>query len=284
MALDSAARTGSFSAAAGELNLTQGAVSRQVRALENQLDMTLFRRAGKTVQLTETGKAYALEVHTALQAIRNASLNVITSPLSSTLNLAVLPTFGTRWLMPRFPSFLEKHPDITVNFVTKLTPFDFRIENLHSAIHYGVPDWPDTTGTFLMGEKVIPVCSPEFLEQNPVNDAGAMPALPQLHLSSRPDAWKDWFELNNVSPAQDRGMFFEQFSILIQAALAGIGMALLPKFLIQNELDRNELVVVQDKPLQSDSSAYYLVTPDDKSDYAPVVAFRSWLLERIKKG
>ena len=281
MAFDSAARTGSFSAAARELNLTQGAISRQIHALENQLDVELFIRVGKTIQLTEIGKVYVQEVHTALQTIRNASLNAITNPLSGILNLAILPTFGTRWLMPRFPGFLEKHPDITVNFVTKLLPFDFHNENLHSAIHYGEPDWPDTTSTFLMGEKAMPVCSPNFLKQNPIRNAKDMSSISLLHLSSRPNAWKDWFALNNIVLSHNYGMLFEQFSIVIQAAVAGIGMALLPIFLIQNELDRGELMMIQNLPLIRSRSAYYLVTPTDKSDYAPVVAFRNWLLEII---
>ena len=283
MAFDAAARTGSFSAAARELSLTQGAISRQIHALENQLNVSLFTRVGKTVQLTEMGKVYVQEVHTALQTIRNASLDAMTNPLSGLLNLAVLPTFGTRWLMPRFPSFLKKHPDITVNFVTKLSPFDFQSENLHSAIHYGEPDWPNTNSTFLMGEKAIPVCSPNFQKQNPIKNTRELAILPLLHLSSRPTAWKDWFALNHVSLSQNPWMLFEQFSIIIQAAVAGIGAALLPIFLIQSELDRGELVIIQDIPLQSSSSAYYLVTPIDKSEYAPVVAFRNWLLQMIKQ-
>ncbi len=278
-AFDAAARTGSFSAAARELNLTQGAVSKQVQALESQLDTALFERSGRDIQLTEAGKAYALEIRAALETIRNASLNVITSPLSGNLNLAVLPAFGTRWLMPRFPAFLKQHPDIIVNFVTKLSPFDFHGENQHSAIHYGKPDWPNTHSDFIMEEQVVPVASPALLNQCPIMHARDIPGLPLLHLSSRPEAWRDWLILNDVPPCQQRGMLFEQFSILIQATVAGIGLALLPEFLIQSELERGELVVVQGSPLQNNNAAYYLVTPIDKSDYAPVVAFRNWLLK-----
>jgi DNA-binding transcriptional LysR family regulator len=125
MAFDAAARAGSFTAAAQELNVTQGAVSRQISALENQLGIQLFERDHKPLRLTTVGKVYAAEIHTALQSIRNASLAAITKPQTGILNLAILPTFGTRWLMPRFPSFLEKNPEITVNFVTKLSPCDF---------------------------------------------------------------------------------------------------------------------------------------------------------------
>ena len=280
MALDAAARAGSFTAAARELNLTQGAISRQVSALEEQLDVVLFERAGKSILLTEAGKIYAREVGVALQAIRNASLNAMTNPLGGILNLAILPTFGTRWLMPRFPSFLKENPNITVNFVTRLTAFDFHEENLHAAIHYGQPDWPDAISTFLMGEEVIPVCSPGFLEENPLAQPADLARLPLLQLTTRPDAWDNWFRSNDLEPPQEQGMAFEQFSIIAQAAVAGLGVALLPKFLIQSELDRKELVVVLNMPTKSEAG-YYLVTPADKSEHAPVVALREWLLNVV---
>ena len=280
MALDAAARAGSFTAAARELNLTQGAISRQVSALEDQLDVILFERAGKTILLTEAGKIYAREIGVALQTIRNASLNAMTNPLSGILNLAILPTFGTRWLMPRFPSFLKEHPNITVNFVTKLTTFDFHEENLQAAIHYGQPDWPDAISTFLMGEEVLPVCSPGFLEKNPLSHPGDLARLPLLQLTTRPDAWDNWFRSNKIDPPQEQGMAFEQFSIIAQAAVAGLGVALLPKFLIRSEMDRKELVVILNMPTKSEDG-YYLVTPADKSEHAPVTALREWLLNIV---
>jgi LysR family glycine cleavage system transcriptional activator len=281
-AFDAAARTGSFTAASAELQLTQGAISRQVSALENQLEVALFNRTGKTIELTEEGKTYAEEIHRALQAIRNASLTAMTSPMTGILNLAILPTFGTRWLMPRFPSFLAANPDITVNFVTRLSPFDFRSENLHAAIHYGSPDWPDTQSTFLMEEEVFPVCSPTFLADHPSDCPGQLSQLPLLQLASRAGAWERWFESFDIEPPVARGMVFEQLSIIAQAAVAGLGVALLPRFLIQSELERGELVVIVDRALQ-DSAGYYLVTPTEKSDYAPVVAQRTWLLEMVKQ-
>jgi len=277
MALDAAARAGSFTAAARELNLTQGAISRQVSALEELLGVVFFNRSGKTIHLTETGKIYARDIGVALQSIRNASLNAMTNPLSGILNLAILPTFGTRWLMPRLPAFLKKNPNITVNFVSKISPFDFQTENLQAAIHYGKPDWPDAISTFLMSEEVIPVCSAEFLDKNPLKHPGDLAGLPLLQLTTRPDAWGYWFRCNELEPPQEQGMAFEQFSIIAQAAVAGLGVALLPKFLIQSELRRKELVVVLDLPTKS-GAGYYLVTPIDRSDYAPVAAFRDWML------
>jgi LysR family glycine cleavage system transcriptional activator len=254
IAFDAAARNESFTAASRELSLTPGAVSRQVSALENQLDATLFKRVRKTIQLTDTGRQYAQEVHKVLQAIRNASLNTMTNPLNGELNLAILPTFGTRWLMPRLPEFLTENPDITLNFVTKLSPFDFHSENLDAAIHYGSADWPDTNSTFLMSEQAIPVCSPVFLTKNPIGDPSDLGHFPLLHLATRADAWGNWFQSNKIAPPVEQGMMFEQISIIARATVAGLGVALLPRFLIQSELARKELVVLVDLPLQVISS------------------------------
>jgi LysR family glycine cleavage system transcriptional activator len=281
MAFDASARTGSFTAAAQELNLTQGAISRQVQALEEQLSITLFTRVKRTINLTDKGEVYAKEVNQALQLILNASIRAITSPMSGTLNLAILPTFGARWLIPKFADFLEKHPDITVNFVSKLAPFDFHSENLHLAIHYGSPDWPNTQSTFLMGEESIPVCSPKLLEKQKLENIDDLKKLPLLHLATRPHAWQDWFLQNKTTPPTSQGMLFEQVSIIAKAATADLGVALLPKFLIQSELDKKELVPALDLPVTS-SFGYYLVTPNEQLTYPPVVAFTKWLLKVAK--
>ncbi len=279
-AFDAASRAGSFTVAACELNLTQGAISKQIHALEQQLGVVLFERLHQTIALTETGKSYAKEIQSALDIIRSASLRAMTGPRGGILNLAVLPTFGTRWLMPRLPSFLNENPTITLNFATKLSRFDFRQEDLHAAIHYGAPDWPNTDSTYLMGEEVVPVCSPQFRKDNPLKNAHDLSATPLLHISSRPHAWSDWFKAQGLSTQGSEGMYFEQFLTAAQAAVAGLGTVLLPKFLVQSELDRGELVLVFEQPLKSDYG-YYLITPQEKSAYKPVVAFREWLLREV---
>jgi LysR family glycine cleavage system transcriptional activator len=282
-AFDATARKGSVSAAARELNLTHGAISRQVSALEFQLGASLFIRSARGFRLTEVGKAYAQEIRAALSALRSASLKVITSPLNCTMNLAILPTFGTRWLIPRFPGFLQEHPDITVNFVTRISQFEFDKESIDTAIHYGAPHWPGAECTFLMGEKAIPVCAPALLPRARDLPGKDLDGLPLLHLESRVDAWQAWFDTHDLdAPGNTGTMVFEQFSILTQAAVAGLGVALLPRFLIRGELDRGELVVLSDQALVSES-AYYLVTPQAKASYAPVVAFREWLLGTIER-
>lgn len=280
-AFDAAARTGSFSGAARELHLSQGAISRQIKKLEEQLGVELFRRDRQAVSLTSVGATYAIDIHQALNTIRAASLSVMTDPLGGAMNLAILPTFGTRWLIPRLPSFLSDNPRITINFVMKLSPFDFADEGLDAAIHYGAPDWPDANCTFLLDEEVVPVCSPAFLAEHGIKDPESLLSAPLLHISTRAEAWQDWFGHNELDTEPPHGMHFEQFSSAAQAAVAGLGVALMPVFLIKAELDRNLLVPAIDHPTKS-ASAYYLATPNTKSENPSVSALRDWLLDEIK--
>ena len=278
---DATARSGSFSAAARELNLTHGAVSRQIAALEFQLDTALVIRSPRGVRLSGVGKRYAVDVRAALTALRDATLEVINEPKGSTIDLAILPTFGTRWLMPRFPKFLEINPDVSVNFITRLSRFELDEGNVDAAIHFGTAHWPGADCTFLMQEQAVPVCSPTLLKHAVETPERDFHGLPLLHLESRPDAWTEWFDSQGIDiPSCAGAMVFEQFSIVAHAAVAGLGVALLPHFLIRAELARGELVILSDQAPTSEMG-YYLVTPESKSQNAPIVALREWLLNII---
>ncbi len=276
-AFDSVARLGSFSLAADELSLTQGAVSRQVMALEDQLGVKLFERGTRGVTLTADGATYAKAIAVALGDIRSASLQVMTKTHGHTLNLAMLPTFGTRWLLPRIPKFVAEHPQITLNFATRIGQFDFEKEGLDMAIHIGRPDWPAAESVFLMDEMVAPVCSPAFLEANTISSAAELSRLPLLHMASRPGAWDDWFKSLQISAQPAPAMRFEQFSSVAQACMAGLGIALMPLFLIEVELKAGQLVQAFDHQVKSPSS-YYAVAPLSRINHMPVVLFRRWLL------
>ena len=205
-AFDAAARTNSFTKAANELALTQGAISRQVNALEKQLTLKLFHRNKQNISLTEAGKVYAKEVNLALSHIRSATLNIMTNPDGGVLNIAILPMFGSRWLMPRLADFLTKNPQITINTISKLSQFDFSHEDVHCAIHFGKADWNQANCTFLMAEESVAVCSPSLLEKIQNRDCSAenkhdfissLAGQPLLHISTRPDAWQQWFAMNS---------------------------------------------------------------------------------------
>ncbi|MES2495998.1 MAG: LysR family transcriptional regulator [Pseudomonadota bacterium] len=276
-AFEAASRTQSFTVAAQELNLTQSAVSRQIRALEELLGSELFHREKQKVRLTLAGSAYAREIRDALTRISGATLGFRANPGGRSLNLAVLPMFGARWLIPRLPRFLAAHPGIAVNLTTRVVPFDFSLEAFDAAIHFGDSDWPGGELDLLMHETAIPVC-------NPATKAEISPATPRdlvnaplLHLVSRPDAWERWFAAMEVDPGEVHGPLFDQFLHLSEAACYGIGIALLPEFLVQPELERGELVVAIDRPQRSDH-AYYLAWPSTHEHYPPLELFRQWII------
>lgn len=275
-AFEAASRSESFTAAAAELNLTQSAISRQVKALEDQLGCALFLRERQTVKLTAAGEAYAKEIRQILRQLSTATLSVRANPHGGSLNLAILPTFGTRWLAPRLPGFLAENPGITVNLTTRLAPFDFQFDQVDAAIHFGNAEWSGAELEFLMGEIVIPVCSPGLRTQLGIKTAEDLLTAPLLHLVSRPDAWEHWFHAMGVPAESVRGMLIDQFATAAQAAIAGMGVALLPKFLIEAELMRRELVEAVDGDVPS-AGHYYLAWPPKRASYPPLQAFRTWL-------
>ncbi|WP_127755343.1 LysR family transcriptional regulator [Devosia sp. 1566] len=276
VSFEAAARLGSFTAAAVEISLTQSAVSRQIRALEDQLGVELFLREKQTVRLTAAGEVYARDIRDALHRISSSTLGLRANPAGGTLNLAILPTFGTRWLAPRLPRFLDGNQGITINLSTRLSAFDFDLETFDCAIHFGRGNWPGASHELLMGEEVIPACSPQFFAQHRFSVPADLRAVPLLHLTSRPDAWEKWLRLQDVGAEHVHGMLIDQFATAAQAAVSGMGVALLPRFLIQSELDRGELVPALDLPMVS-AESYYLVWPSERAMLPPLIAFKSWL-------
>ena len=282
-AFEATARLGSVTLAARELDLTQSAVSRQIKGLEDQLQVQLFVRDRQTIRPTSAGAAYADEVRTALDRISSASLNLYANPGGGMLNLAILPTFGTRWLAPRLPGFLNAHPGITINLVTRIAYFDFRTEPVDAAIHFGLPDWPGGEMVLLRSEQVLPVCSPALKAEFTFAGPADLRQAPLLHLTTRPQAWNRWFVAQGVTESHVVGAHFDQFATAAQAAAAGLGIGLLPSFLIEDELASGKLVVVLDAPYES-AEKYYLVWPEGRSSYPPLASFKSWLVAEAQRS
>ncbi|WP_182422280.1 LysR family transcriptional regulator [Aureimonas sp. ME7] len=275
-AFEAAARHQSFTAAAAELHLTQSAISRQVKALEEAVGSSLFLRDRQTVKLTLAGEAYAQDIRQALNRISKATLNFKANPAGGTLKLGILPTFGTRWLAPRLSQFTQAHPGITLNLSTRFAPFDFEEDSLDAAIHFGAPSWSGAELDFLMSETVVPVCSRAFAERYDLSVPGCLLDVPLIHLESRPDAWERWFRRNGVASAPLSGMLIDQFAVASLAAAGGLGMALLPRFLIEAELARGDLVEPLNAPMES-AEKYYLAWPSKRTAFPPLQAFRAWL-------
>lgn len=275
MALEAVDRLGTASAAAAELSLTQGAVSRALQALEAQMGAALFRRERQRLILTPAARDYAAEARKALKIMSDAALTLRANPRGGTLNLAILPAFGMFWLAPRLARFAAAHPEVTVNLSTRLRPFDFAQAGFDAAIHYGRQDWPGASFLKLMTEEVIAVGSPALLPRA-IDHAGAVTGLPLLQLESRTGDWGRWLAHHGVVGARPPAMLFDQFATMAQAAVHGMGLALLPTFLATPEIAAGRLVRAFGGPVPA-AGAYYLVWPENGPERAPLLSFRAWL-------
>ena len=270
-----AVRLENFTTAALELGVTQSAVSRQMRELEGMLGFTLFRRVGRRVIPTPAARHLAVDVAPDLErlskTVRRASS---AGGKGRVLRVASLPTFADRWLLPRLASFEALHSGVRVDISTRLAPFDLAREAFDVAIHYGSADWPDANVVHLCAERMAPVAAPSFGQSNmPIRG-------PLLHLVSRPDAWAEWSRLAGRShEGTGVGRHLDQFSLIITAAVQGMGAALLPLYLIERELADGRLVALSDVVLETEG-AYHVVLPSGQSN--PLAAsFSHWLRSRV---
>lgn len=275
LALEALDRLGTASAAADELGLTQGAVSKQLQVLEGQLGVALLIREGKRLVLTQAARDFVTESRKALKILSDASLSLRANPRGGTLNLSILPAFGMRWLAPRLAEFAAAHPEVTVNLSTRLRPFDFAATAFDAAIHYGRQDWPGVSYLKLMDEQILAVASPRVLKTHPQTPADLLP-YPFLQLESRTGDWSRWLAHHGLPGQRPPAMLFDQFATMAQAAVHGLGLALLPTFLIEKDLRDGQLVPVFGPAIPAIGS-YYLVWPEARPQRAALVSFRDWL-------
>ncbi len=275
LALEAVDRLGSASAAAAELNLTQGAVSRQLQVLEGQLGLPLIIRDKHRLRLTPAAQDFTREARRALQSLAQASLTLRANPNGGALNLAILPAFGMHWLAPRLARFAGQHPEVTINLSTRLKPFDFAATNFDAAIHYGRQDWPGVDYLPLMEEDLLAVAAPGLLKA-PLTAANDILSYPLLQLESRTGDWGRWLAHHGQSGQRPPAMLFDQFATMTQGAIHGLGLALLPLFLITRELAEQRLIPAFGSPIKSLGS-YFLVWPKDLPARAPLLSFRNWL-------
>lgn len=280
---EAVARNRSVTRAAEELNLTQSAVSRRITCLEELLGEPLFIRDKQRLTPTAAAEDYAQELHMLLNRIEVATTRFLThGRTGGGLTLACLPTFGSRWLVPRLNKFLTANPGIEVNLISKIRPFNFDHESAHVAIHFGVPQWPDAVIKYLMDEHVVPVCAPSLLPDGPLASANELRRFTLLQLTTRPKLWRDWLSYAGANSVNGTaGPKFEYHSLVIEAALAGIGVALLPEFLISKEIDAGMLSVVVDKPMRC-NEAYYVVYPSKSETNPNVTSFADWIVKECE--
>lgn len=279
LALEAVDRLGSASAAAADLSLTQGAVSRQLQVLEGQLGVTLLRRDRQRLTLTSAAQDYVQIVRKSLNMLASGALTLRANPDGGNLNLAILPAFGMHWLAPRLPRFVAAHPEVTLNLSTQLRPFDFAVQPFDAAIHYGRTGWPGTDSLKLMDETVIAVASPTLVPRA-LSAAGDVLRHPLLQLDSRTGDWGRWLGGHGLPGQRPPAMLFDQFATMAQGAIHGLGLAILPMFLIERDLGEGRLVPVFGGAVPSQAS-YHLVWPSDRPMRGPLASFRAWIAREI---
>ena len=284
VAFEAAARHGSFTRAADELSLTQSAISRRVNFLEEMLGLQLFNRVRNTVTLTAVGVFYADRIQDALSGLAAATQEAtLFLGRGGLLRLGLPPTFGTRWLIPRIGLFLQAHRDIEVVFSTCLPgEMDFGRDDLDAIIHAGKVDTAGIHFDKLLDERLVLVAHPEIAATLPSPDALRTRTL--LVHALRPEAWETWFNEQGLrrDPKQTI-LSFSLFSMVVEAAVDKLGVALVPELLIEHELADGRLVTLFDGAAVH-AKSLYLAYPVGKSGYPPIQIFRKWLLEQCRDG
>lgn len=279
LALEALDRLGTVTAAALELNLTPGAISRAVKEAEGQLGVTLAIRDRQRLRLTPAARDYIAQVRRALETLSAASSRLRGSPGGGSLTLAILPAFGMHWLAPRLPRFRAGHPGVALTLSTRLRPFDLGAEGFDAAIHYGRPDWPGAEHLLLMEEEVIPVAAPSFLAAP--SAPAALLDQPLLMIESRTGDWGRWFAAQGLPGQRPRGMLFDQFATMQQGAIHGLGVALLPTFLVVDDLRAGRLQAIG--AAERSAGSYYLVWPKDTPPRPSFAAFRDWITAQVQR-
>ena len=283
-AFETVYRLRSISQAAHELSVTQSAVSKQIQGLESFFDLNLFERRPRSLHPTAAADLLWLRLVPCLDELEGVVREMLALQQGgSVLNLAVVPTFATRWLMPRLGKLAQSHPGLVLNLSTQLDRFEFSGSGLDAGIIFGQPDWPNCDYDLIAEESQVVVCSPSFETQHGRPTARSdIARLTLLHSASRPNAWPRWFEYHALrEPVGAPGPRFDLFSMVAEAAKAGLGVALLPELLINEELKQGTLIRLF--PVESYSAgAYYFIYPRPKAKMSGLETFRDWLLDEAK--
>lgn len=283
-AFEATARLGSFTRAADELALTHSAVHRQVSALESRLGVQLFNRVRRRIVLTDAGAEYAGRIRQHLEQIEKDTFSLMSrASLGRRLHIAVLPTLAAHWLIPRLKDFQRHYPDISVSLSLRTLPFQFDDEPFDGAIYHSHAAWPGTQGSLLFAEReLVPICLPQLsgeLASHPQN----LTHLTHLHLNSRPDAWRQWYEHAGYPYPSEAagGPRYEMFGMVLAAAQTGLGVGLVPRFLAQQALDRGDLVMPIEQPLPVAQGYYFGYSI--RNEVTPALkVFEQWLQQTAK--
>lgn len=279
-----AAQRKSFSRTADDLGLTQGGVSRAIRSIEVLIGRDLFERSTGGVALSQAGLEYFEYVQAVLTDLIAAGRQLTNYDADSqSLHVATLPSLGSLWLAPRLARFASKHPEIALTVTTNIGIIDLTLSEVDCVIHYGTEAWPaGARSQPLMRETLLPVCSPKLLPRGAGRDASLLLNLPLIQHTHRPTAWREWCrQIGLQHPAPTTGCQFEQYQMGIQAALAGMGAALLPPTLVAEELGSGDLVPLHSEPTPSQWQ-FHFVFPEAKRHNPSLQRFRAWIVAEAR--
>ena len=279
-AFEAAARHKSLTLAAEELNVSQVAVSRQVRVLEDYLGVTLFRRQNRGIELTREGAVLFDGVARAFQDIEGATRQVSRRGQRNILSIQSYVTFSHRWLMPRLHDFHDAYPRIEVRLSSSPDVANFETDNLDAAIRGGDGQWPDLHAEKLANMELIPVCSPAFLHDHPIAEASQLEKVKLLCSAARPNDWSDWFKSAGVPVKPKNKMVFENSSLACEGALMNLGIAIANRHFVQRQLNAGTLVAPLDHGCCTGES-YYLTWPKGRSPSRPLLDFLDWIRTQI---
>lgn len=283
LAFESAIRTGSFTKAAEDIGVTQAAISRQVKELEKLLGTRLFEKDGRNVRATSEATTYYNRVKHGLQEIAEGTKFLLGQQGSNAVRLAVLPTTSSRWLVPRLSTFIEEYPNVSVVLSIRVKPFDFVNEDLDAAIHCGTEDWQGVQYDLLGPEEVAIVCAPRLIEKRSLKSRSDLLDFALVSTNTRQGDWTEFFRDVKGYTKSNRSLEFETFSSAIKAAASGLGIAIVPTFLIEDELKNGDLVIAFGEKYLSNRN-YYLVYPKGRLDYASFRNFRLWLISQARNS
>lgn len=284
-----AARHLSFTAAAAELHRTQSAVSHRVKSLETEIGARLFERGTRGLELTAAGRALARQVDQAISDISRTLATLGRAAEPRTLRVTLLPSVASRWLMPRLPRFLERYPDIEVQVIADTRVLDLRAERIDLAIRFGHGRYRGHVATFLMGDRMLPVCAPQLLtDRSPISTIDALLELPLLHDSGAEgdgslSDWHSWLDqLGRPNVPHSAGQRFSHAGLVIEAAVFGLGVALARLSLVVDHLASGALICPL--PLSTATAfTYHLVAQPQVAGLPEVVLFSEWLRSEAKE-
>ncbi len=282
-AFEAAARHNSLTVAADELNVSQVAVSRQVKVLEDYMDVILIRRLNRGIELTKEGARLYEGVTKAFQDIENATKRVSRRGQRNILAIQSYVTFSRGWLMPRLSDFHNEHPRIEVRLSSSPEPADFETDNLDAAIRGGDGNWPGLHAEKLADMELFPVCSPSFLAANPLKNVDDLSKVKLLHSMARPRDWSMWLDSAGATFTPKNRLLFENSSLAYEGALMDLGVAIANIHFVQDRLRLGTLVMPFEHGFRTGES-YYLTWPAGEKPSSPLLNFLDWIKSQISQS